>query len=132
MIELDGSALPDRAYRYRLVAIDDGRLLVLDAGILVPAGSRLAFGLGEIGPSPGNGPLSIGFTLAHQAAIRIDVFDVLGRRIATPTQGMWPAGTQAAAWNGLTGNGMPVPAGMYLIRYAYPGGQDRRSIMRLR
>jgi hypothetical protein len=82
--------------------------------------------------SPGAGPLRVAFTLAHAAAIRIDVFDLLGRQVATPAQGMWPAGTQVVGWDGLTQTSISAPAGMYVVRYAYPGGQDRRSIMRLR
>jgi flagellar hook assembly protein FlgD len=85
-----------------------------------------------VGPSPGNGPVRIAFSLAHAAAVEIEVFDILGRRVATPAQGVWPAGAQVATWDGLTQTGKPASAGMYLIRYAYPGGQDRRRIMRVR
>ncbi len=126
VIDLDHSALPDQAYRYRLVARDGGKLVVLDPGILVEAQARLAFRLAEVGPSPGGGPLRIAFTLARAAPIRIDVFDLLGRKVATPALGLWPAGAQVAEWSAQT------PAGMYVVRYAYPGGQERRTIVRYR
>src|SRR5436190_2092509 len=80
VVALDRSALPDRAYRYRLVARDGGELTVLDPGILIEAGSRLAFALAAVGPSPGSGSVRIAFSLAHAAAIEIEVFDIQGRR----------------------------------------------------
>ena len=131
VVELDRSALPDHTYRYRLVAMDGGKLMVLDPGILVEGQARLSFALAEVGPSPGGGPLRIGFTLAHSAAIRIDVFDLLGRRVATPAGGTWPAGTQVVAWDGLTHAGRTAPAGMYVVHYRYPSGTDKRAIVRM-
>src|SRR5262249_36157668 len=132
VVELDRSAVPDHAYRYRLVARDGGKLTVLDPGVLVEAQALLAFALAEVGPSPGSGPVRIPFPLAHRAAVQIAAFDLLGRKVATPAQGMWPAGTQVVSWDGLTRTGTPASAGMYVIRYTYPGGQDRRRVMRVR
>ena len=85
-----------------------------------------------MGPSPGGGPLRIAFTLAHDASIEIAVFDLLGRRVATPAKGVWPAGTQALEWDGRGQDGQPAPAGVYVVRYAHPVGQDRRTIVRMR
>ena len=131
VVELDRSALPDRTYWYRLVARDGGKVTVLDPGILVEAQARLAFGLVEVGPSPGSGPVRIAFSLASASAIEIDVFDIQGRRVASPAHGTWPAGTQEVAWDGRTRSGQSAPAGLYLVRYRYPGGQDRRRIVRV-
>jgi hypothetical protein len=112
--------------------MDGGKLVVLDPGILVEAQARLAFGLAEVGPSPANGPVRIAFSLAHAGAIEIDVYDVQGRRVASPARGEWPAGAQVVEWDGRARDGQQAPAGLYLIRYRYPGGQDRRGIVRLR
>jgi hypothetical protein len=132
VVELDRSALRDRAYRYRLMAQDGGKVTVLDPGIVVEAEARLSFGLDEVGPSPGSEPVRIAFTLGHDAAIHIDVFDLLGRRVATLAQGEWSAGTQVVNWDGQTRDGQLAPSGMYVVRYTFPGGQDRRRIMRVR
>lgn len=126
VVELDRGAQPDRVYRYRLVARDGGTLTVLEAGIVVEAQAALAFGLATVGPSPGSGPLRIGFTLTHAATIEIAVFDLMGRRIATLEQGERPAGTHETEWGGL------APAGVYVVRYRHPGGEDRRLIVRQR
>lgn len=92
-----------------------------------PGASRLV----QAGPTPGHGPVSITFALDHAAPIAIDVFDVQGRSIASPARGVWPPGTHVVEWNGLTRNGDPAPWGIYLVRYAYPGGQDQRRVVRL-
>jgi hypothetical protein len=132
VVELDRSALSDHTYRYRLVARDGGVVTILDPGIVVDAPARLAFGLTDVGPSPGVGPVRIAFSLAHAAEIEIDVFDVQGRRVASPARGEYPAGAQVVTWDGRARNGQLASAGLYLVRYRHPGGQDRRGIVRVR
>jgi hypothetical protein len=132
VVELDRSAVSDRAYWYRLVALEGRDQVVIGAPILVEAQARPEFRLTEVGPSPGSGPIHIAFSLAHAAAIEIDVFDLLGRKVATPAQGAWPAGAQAVDWNGRIEGGEAAPAGLYVVRYQYPGGTDRRTIIRYR
>jgi flagellar hook assembly protein FlgD len=73
----------------------------------------------------------IAFFLAQAAAIEIDVFDVQGRRVASPARGEWSAGAHVIAWDGRTRSGQSAPAGLFLVRYRYPGGQDRRRIVRV-
>src|SRR3989442_8917652 len=107
-----------------------------NAGVMAPpipveAQARLEFRLVQVGPNPGSGPVRIAFAVKHAAAIEIDVFDVQGRKVASPGRGVWPAGAHAVEWNGLTRNGEATPAGLYLIRYAYPGGEDRRRLVGL-
>ena len=126
VIELDRTALPEQVYRYRLVAADGGKLVVLDPGVLVEAKARLSFALGQVGPSPSTGPLRIAFRLAHDAEIEIAVLDLVGRRVASLARGVWPAGAHEVAWGG------GAPAGFYVVRYQYPGGTDRRTIVRVR
>jgi hypothetical protein len=83
-----------------------------------------AFSLIGVGPNPVMGPVRIAFSLGHAALIRIEVLDVLGRRVASPAQGVWPAGTHALSWDRQTWHGEPAPAGAYFVRYVHPGGQD--------
>jgi hypothetical protein len=129
--ELDRGAALDRVYRYRLVAREGGNVVVLAPGVVVEAQERLEFRLVDVGPNPGGGPVRIAFGLARAAAIEIAVFDLLGRRVASPARGSWPAGTHEVVWSGRTNGEQPAPSGVYLVRYAFPGGQDRRPIVRL-
>jgi len=132
MVELDRNALPDQAYWYRLVALEGCEVTALGSPIVVEAQPRLDSRLVEVGPNPGVGPVRIAFTLKQMSSIEIDVFDVQGRKVASPGRGAWPAGTHELVWDGRTRSGEPAPAGMYVVRYAFPGGQDRRAIVRVR
>jgi hypothetical protein len=128
-VELDREAIADRAYWYRLLASDGGLTTVITQPIFVEAARVSAFRLVLVGPSPAHGPVRIEFELRERAAIELNVFDILGRRVATPAHGVWPAGRHAVEWSGLTG-GSRLPGGVYLVRYRYPGGEDRRRIVR--
>jgi len=132
VVELDRSALLDRAYRYRLVAREGNDDIVIGPPIAVEAQAPVEFRLVHVGPNPGGGSVRIAFALEHMAAIEVDVFDVQGRKVASPGRGVWPAGTHTVEWNGLTRGGEAAPPGLYLVRYAYPGGQDRMRIIRTR
>lgn len=76
--------------------------------------------------------MRIAFALKHAGAIEVDIFDLHGRKVTSPGRGVWPAGTNEVMWDGRTRNGQSAPAGMYIVRYLYPGGQDRRGIVRIR
>ena len=78
------------------------------------------------------GPVRIAFSLAHPAEIRIEVLDLLGRRVAAPAEGAQPAGTRSVQWDGRTRQGESAPTGTYFIRYVYPGGQDMRRVVLVR
>jgi hypothetical protein len=131
VVELDRTAAPERPYWYRLVSLEGNETVVIGPPILVEARPRLEFRLAEVGPSPGDGPVRIAFTLQRAAAIEVGVFDVQGRSVASLTRGTWPAGTHELDWDGRT-RGQPTPAGVYVVRYVYPGGQDKRVIVRIK
>lgn len=128
-VELDGSAVPDRAYWYRLMAGGGGPTVVIGQPILVEAQEKLAFRLARVGPSPSRGPVRIEFEASRQAMISLDVFDIQGRLVASPARGLWQAGRHAVEWSGMTQNA-PAAGGLYLVRYRYPGGEDARRIVR--
>jgi hypothetical protein len=132
VVELDQSAVADRTYWYRLVALEGNDVTVIGAPIVVDAQPRIDSRLVEVGPNPGGGPVRIAFAVRHAASIEIDVFDVQGRRVASPGRGLWPPGTHELVWDGRARSGAPTPAGVYVVRYVYPGGQDRRAIVRVR
>jgi len=132
VVELDRSAASELTYWYRLVALEGNHPIVIGAPIVVEGQARPEFRLVEVGPNPGSGPVRIAFALKHAAAIELAVFDVQGRGVASLGRGVWPAGTHVVEWDGRTGNGEVAPTGLYLLRYVYPGGQDRRAIVRMR
>lgn len=100
-----------------------GRIGALGVGCYAPGMLYAAFHLTRVGPSPSGGRVNIEFEMPHAAAIEIEVFDILGRRVATPARGTWPAGRHSVAW-------MQGRAGVYLVRYRFPGGQEHRQVVR--
>jgi len=128
--ELDRSASVDRAYSYRLMAQEGQEAVILGQPVLVEAAPKPIFALTQVAPNPARGPLRIEFSLGSAAAIEIELFDVQGRSVASLGSGLWPAGNHVLEWDGLMRGGAVAPAGLYLVRYRYPGGQDIRRLVR--
>jgi hypothetical protein len=119
---VDGSAPAVRPCAYRLVALENGVHVVLAEPIEV---SATGFALGPVTPNPGHGPLRIEFSLAREAPVALDVFDLAGRRVASLVQGARPAGRHSIEWAGARA------PGLYLVRYRHPGGVATRRVARL-
>jgi hypothetical protein len=72
-------------------------------------------------PNPFNGSTRISFSLKRDAAVRLRLFDVRGRMVATLAEGTWKAGRHELNWDGTGRNGEAVPAGMYFCRLESEG-----------
>ena len=79
-------------------------------------------------PNPAASRTTIAFALTGPAAIKLEVFDTIGRHVRTLAQGLFPDGRQEVAWDGRNDQGLPVAAGVYLYRL---DGADRRSTGRM-
>lgn len=86
--------------------------------------------LGEVGarPNPFNPATDLVFALegAGTAAVRIDVYDPLGRRVRRLHDGPLAAGRHALRWDGRDDNGAQVAGGVYLA--VVRAGDDIRSL----
>ena len=68
-------------------------------------------------PNPFNPKTTFRFTLPSAGAVRLDVFDVAGRRVATPLAGRnYSAGAHELAWQARDDAGRPLATGVYLYR----------------
>jgi hypothetical protein len=70
-----------------------------------------AFALGAAYPNPSSNRATISFTLPTAQAVRLAVYDVLGREVAVLADGVRPAGTQVVAFDAAA-----LPSGVYLYR----------------
>ena len=75
-----------------------------------------------------------GERIVHVRAIghRRNVYDLAGRLVATLFSGRAEAGEHALSWSGRSDQGVPVEAGLYLVRLVTPAGERRAKFVVLR
>lgn len=71
--------------------------------------------LGNV-PNPFNPRTEISFDLARAGKVRLDIFDVRGRRVVMLADEGFEAGRHQLMWNGQDSQGRPVSSGTYLYR----------------
>jgi len=67
-------------------------------------------------PNPFNSSTEIRFQLKSAAHVRIEVFDSIGRKVATLVDADYPAGIWSTHWQGIDNQGWAVSSGTYLYR----------------
>lgn len=87
---------------------------------VAPSGVRIA----AVSPNPARGPVTVDFSLDAPGPATLEVLDGLGRRVAVLYDGPAAAGLHRARWDAAD-----VPAGLYLVRLAGPGGQAVRRLV---
>jgi len=104
----------------RSCAGDEGRVgplrAVRSAALAGP--TTLAF---TAGPNPARGALRFALTLPAADEVRLDVFDLAGRLVASPLAGRFEAGAHAFEWDLAASAGGRVPAGLYFARLETAG-----------
>ena len=74
------------------------------------------FALGPNYPNPFNPSTVIPYHLPASGFVRLEVFNLLGQRIATLVDGARSAGSHAAVWDATDASGRSVGAGVYVYR----------------
>jgi hypothetical protein len=109
---------------YRLFPITTA---VPDEGALTPSPLRVT-------PNPvvAGAAVSLRFTLPRAGAVRLEIFDVSGRLLATPLDAVQDAGEHLVLWTGRDGLGQRVAPGVYFARVAGPGLARTEKIVVIR
>ena len=87
------------------------------------------FALGQNYPNPFNPSTLIPYQLPTAARVRLEVFNVLGQRVATLVDAARPAGFHAVAWDATNAAGQAVAAGVYMYRLTSGGEQHTRRMV---
>jgi len=67
-------------------------------------------------PNPFSSATTIQYSLPEASNVSLEVFDVLGRRIATIGSGEKAAGNHLLVWDGRTATGVSAKSGVYFVR----------------
>lgn len=77
-------------------------------------------------PNPFNPSTTISFAIPRDAAVRLEIFDVMGRKVRTLLDGRRPLGHHSIAWNGRSDSGEDVSSGVYFYHFvALPLNGDK-------
>ncbi len=82
-------------------------------------------------PNPFNPTVYAAVTRGRAGPLLAAVYDLAGHRVATLAVGDYPAGTVEFRWDGTTA-GLPVGAGVYLLRVETPEGLLHHKLMLLK
>ncbi|MDM7914687.1 MAG: T9SS type A sorting domain-containing protein, partial [Candidatus Eisenbacteria bacterium] len=86
-------------------------------------------------PNPFHPRTQISFTLSQAGAsgpVRLEVFDLSGRRVASLFEGTLPAGEHVQTWTGMADNGAPVESGVYFARLTTDQGRASQKLILLK
>lgn len=90
--------------------------------VAVESSVELRSGLGIIAPNPMLGPATIRYDIGRETAFRLQVLDLLGRRVTTLASGRAVPGTHTLTWNGRTSeHARRLPAGIYFVHLEAEG-----------
>jgi hypothetical protein len=74
------------------------------------------FSLNQNYPNPFNPQTKLEFTLSKGCHVRLDIYNILGKRIRTLINEHQTAGYKRVSWDGKDDNGYEVPTGVYFYR----------------
>jgi len=83
-------------------------------------------------PNPFNPATRIAFTLDSEQRVRLSIYRIDGRRIATLVDSALPAGDHEITWRGRDNRGRRVSSGVYFFRIEAGGHEESRKMMLLK
>jgi hypothetical protein len=87
------------------------------------------FALLQNRPNPFGATTTIRFDLPVATIVKIEIFDLFGRRVKTLTDARWPAGYQHVEWDRRTDSGAMLRSGVYMYRITAGSFRDRRKLV---
>jgi subtilisin family serine protease len=95
-------------------------------------GVPVAFDLGRNYPNPFNPSTRIAYTIGERGLVTLEVFDLLGREVATLVNEPQAAGSYQIVWNGRNSGNQPVTSGVYFYRLRSGGFSKTNSMVLLK
>lgn len=98
-----------------------------DVPELIFPNNPTTFALRSTSPNPFNSAVTISYSTPFEDA-KLEIFDLLGKKVTTLSDGGMAAGENVAVWNGLDDSGAPVPSGTYLVRLSRGVWSQNRKV----
>jgi hypothetical protein len=76
-------------------------------------------------PNPIVNETTVQFDLARAADLKLDIYDLAGRRVATLAEGAFPPGQYRYRWAGRAESGAALGSGLYFVRLSIAGSPAR-------
>ncbi|MBI5868279.1 MAG: VCBS repeat-containing protein [candidate division Zixibacteria bacterium] len=80
------------------------------------AGAVTPTSLHDCSPNPFNANTTVRYNLAESVPIKLEIFDILGRRLRTLADDFQQAGIHEITWDGTDAHGQAAASGMYFYR----------------
>jgi hypothetical protein len=80
-------------------------------------------------PNPASHGATIGFRLAREAMVELELFDLAGHRVLRIDSRVYPAGDHSLMWDGADQTGRRIPAGLYLVRMRAGDFETRKKLL---
>jgi hypothetical protein len=116
--------------------LDFVTVLVLSAPVDAPATGGGALpavaALDFAGPNPSRGRAAFRLALPRPQSVRVDLFDVAGRRVVTILDRRMDAGFHDVRWDGTDQAGRVTPSGIYFLRTRSDDIRDTKRVVRTR
>ncbi len=80
-------------------------------------------------PNPFNPRVTVTFTLTESRPVKLAVFDLAGRQVASLAERTFAAGTNHVTWDGQDPRGRALPSGLYLVHLETPGFSAARKLI---
>ncbi|MDX2475519.1 MAG: T9SS type A sorting domain-containing protein, partial [Candidatus Krumholzibacteria bacterium] len=90
------------------------------------------YSLGANYPNPFNPSTTIRFTLPTSENVRLSVFDIQGRQVATLVNEVYSAGRHEVVWRGQDNSSRPVASGTYFYRLKTGGFTETKKMLLLK
>ena len=123
--DYEGNARIDEItlFSYDSMAVD-----VVEAASNLPASVSIS----QNYPNPFNPSTTIEYSLPRPTDVRIDVFNLLGQKVATLVEARQAPGSYRTVWDGKDSNGRTVSSGIYFYTIAADNREGSRSMLLLK
>jgi len=83
-------------------------------------------------PNPFNPATTVSFYVPKRSKVSLEIYNILGKKIATLVNGEITAGNHTIVWNGKDSRGHSVVSGVYIYKLSTPESTQARKMMLLK